>query len=85
MQRDRNDYLAGYRTRTVNQQRAAHGFYDSFYYSVPVQKNIPCPSQDKIDQYRKKAEESNSLAYAPLVIFIILPALYIFIMAALGR
>ena len=45
MQRDRNDYLAGYRTRTVNQQRAAHGFYDSFYYSVPVQKNIPCPSQ----------------------------------------
>lgn len=79
MQKNRNDYLAGYRTRTVNQQRAAHGFYDSFYYTVPVEKAIPCPSQEEIDLRRERANQHEKISRITFIILIAPPAAFFLI------
>lgn len=79
MQRNRNDYLAGYRTRTVSQQRVAHGFYDSFYYTVPVEKSIPCPSQEEIDLRRERADQHEKISRITFIILIAPPAAFFLI------
>ena len=71
-QRDRNAYLAGYRTRTVNDQRTAWN-YDTgtTFYSVPVQENIRCFSQENIDAWRADAKKyKNRTNFWRLIFFV---------------
>lgn len=78
MQRDRNDFLAGYRTRTVNDQRTSWNYFTgTTYYSVPVQKSIPCPSQEKIDEYRKDSKRYRSRARLGWVILLAGPFVFV--------